>query len=688
MCIFKVWRNAFFGWLLVASMLSVAHALPTSDHRLYEHADIEAQLDQYLLRYSRGDAALSQLEDIISQLKPTSPILTRTRARGYYALETFGTHADEESWQLALSVLEEAEKSGVIDAIVDARAVVVSLHYYADEPEEALVELEQLYRYIDHVSSPRVRYAAHNLAGRLLRSVGDFEKALEHFLLAAEAVRETDNVLTSSRRLFITEGIARVQASLRHYDIALDYANQLIITAEEEGLEKELARLYLFRGYLEGVLEQADDSIRSHELAIEWGRKFNADAVVLLSMNNIGSTLMEQRQYDEARAILSDALLEAERQNNLRTIAILNFNLSHIKVMTGDFDLGVVELEAAAAKLRADLPDSEYVEALKYLAVAYTEAKMFEQAIDALQVERAMLQELAVKERDKALAELQTRFRANEQAAEIELLEQRNQVQEGYLENARLQHRIFLLLAIVIVLASILLFLAWRTARLANLRLKSVNTELEYQSTHDPLTGLLNRRSFQAAMNHHQRQSDARVEGRHPDALLLLDVDYFKRINDRSGHAAGDKVLIEIAQRLRSVSRNTDMVVRWGGEEFLIYLREMDPDKLAEYTERVLQILGGTPVVCGQDKRIVTATAGFITLPFHGLSEEQLNWERSLQIADMALYIGKVQGRNQGLGVLGLTVDFEQAQDALENDLAGAIEKGWVRTVHVKGPKG
>src|SRR5690554_4042702 len=141
MCIFKVWRNAVYGLLLVVSMLSDAHALPTSDHRLYEHADIEAQLDQYLLRYSRGDAALSQLEDIISQLKPTSPILTRTRARGYYALETFGVQADEASWQLALSVLEEAEKSGVIDAIVDARSVVVSLHYYAADSQEALVEL-------------------------------------------------------------------------------------------------------------------------------------------------------------------------------------------------------------------------------------------------------------------------------------------------------------------------------------------------------------------------------------------------------------------------------------------------------------------------------------------------------------------------------------------------------------------
>ncbi|MCO4321133.1 GGDEF domain-containing protein [Aliidiomarina quisquiliarum] len=684
MCTFKLWQKLIPILLFIIS--TNAYAVSASDVSLHENADIEAQLDQYLLRFSRGESKLSELEQIVSQVTPNTPILTQTRARGYYILTSINPENLDESWRLAMEILKVAEASGVIDAIVDARTVLVSLHYYGGNTEDALVELEQMQRYLDHVASPRVRYFAHNLAGRLLRSVGDFEKALAHFLLAANAVRETDDVLTLRRRLFITEGIARVQASLRHYDVALNYANQLIDTAEAEGLENELARLYLFRGYLESMLDQRENSIHSHELAITWGRQFGADEVVLLSMNNIGSSLMEVERYEEAQSILQEALLEAQRQNDERTIHLLNFNLSYIDVMLGNVGQGIAGIEDAAKLIRADVADAEYVDVLKYLADAYTKAGMLERTIEVLKEQRAMQQALAVKERDKALAELQTRYRANEQAAEIELLEQRNQVQEGDLVNARLQQRIFILLSIVIVLASILLFLAWRTARQANLRLKSVNLELEYQSTHDPLTGLLNRRSFQAAMNNHQRQSDARIEGRHPDALLLLDIDYFKKINDRSGHAAGDKVLVEIARRLNKVTRNTDMVVRWGGEEFLIYLREMDPGHLAEFTERALHILGSTPVKCGHRDLVVTATAGFITLPFSGLNEEELGWERCLQIADMALYIGKVQGRNQGLGVMELMVDFEQAQEALENDLTGAIEKGWVRVVHIAGP--
>ena len=684
MCISKYWLSLVF---VVIFMSTSVFAGPATDARLYENADIEAQLDNYLLRYSQGESTVADLEQIVKQITPSTPILTQTRGQGYYALASFNDETRDDIWRLAQRLVKEAQNAGVIDAIVDAKAVVVNLHYFAGESEQALVELEQMERYLDHVASPRVRYFAHNLAGRLLRSVGDFEQALAHFMLAAEAVHETDDVLTVPRRLFITEGIARVQASLRHYDAALVYANQLIDTANSEGLEKELARLYLLRGYLESMEGLFDESIYSHELAIKWGRQFGADETVLLSMNNIGSALMERKRYGEAATILQEALLEAQRQNDELTIHLLNFNLSYIAVMSGDIEVGISGLEVAAQQMRDDLADAEYVELLKYLADAYTEAGQLERTIEVLKEQRALQQEIAVKERDKALAELQTRYQANEQAIEIQLLEQRNQFQEGDLVNARLQQRIFILLSVVIVLASVLLFLAWRTARLANQRLKTVNVELEYQSTHDPLTGLLNRRSFQAAMNNHQRQSDARIEGRYPDALLLLDIDYFKKINDRSGHAAGDKVLVEIARRLKKVTRDTDMVVRWGGEEFLIYLREMDPAHLKTFTERALEILGSTPVHCGRHELVVTATAGFITLPFSGLSETELGWERCLQIADMALYIGKVQGRNQGLGVMELMVDFEQAQEALENDLTGAIEKNWVRVVHVNGPK-
>lgn len=656
-----------------------------SNHHLYEDARLEAQLDQYLLHFTQAQDSLPELQRILEEVTSKTPILTRIRAHGYYVFDGFNGQT-EAAKQLAWILIDEAEESGVLDAIIDARSVLTNVYYTAGDTEQALVEAEQIQPYLDHASSPRIRYFAHNLIGRLLQSVGDYEDALQHFILAAEAVHETNNELTLSRSLLVTEGISHVYASLRHYDVALSYISELINMAEAGGLNKDLARLYLFRGYLEGSLNLPKKSIYSHEKAIEYGRQFGADRTVLVSMNNIGSLFMDTEEYEQAQLILREAWAEAERQNDLITMRVIQFNLSYVDVMLGNPEQGIVDLEQAVAVLRPELSDAEYVDNLTYIIDAYIAAKHYEKAIAALKEQRQLSQDLAYQEHNRAIAELQIRYRANEQAAEIRLLAQRNQAQAGLLENARLQQQIFALLGLVIILAALLLFLAWRATRRANLKLQSMNEELQYQSIHDPLTSLLNRRSFQVAMHRRQRDSDVRHEGKHGDALLLIDIDFFKKINDRVGHAAGDKVLVEVARRLKKISRHTDMVVRWGGEEFLIYLREMNPEYLAEYTERVLAMLSSKVVDDGQNKRIVTATAGFVTLPLTGVSEEDFDWERCLQVADMALYMGKVRGRNQGIGILELLVDTTATRQALESDLSLAIEKGWVRAVYVNGP--
>ncbi|MBF0806911.1 GGDEF domain-containing protein, partial [Streptococcus sp. 19428wA2_WM07] len=128
------------------------------------------------------------------------------------------------------------------------------------------------------------------------------------------------------------------------------------------------------------------------------------------------------------------------------------------------------------------------------------------------------------------------------------------------------------LLALVLAMASVIVSLLYRKVRHANVQLKVKNQELKRQSSRDPLTALYNRRHFQEFMRSHAGKplpacGDADIVG----ALFLLDVDHFKHINDRYGHAAGDLVLTTIAETLHEVLRETDMIVRWGGEEFLAF---------------------------------------------------------------------------------------------------------------------
>ncbi len=144
--------------------------------------------------------------------------------------------------------------------------------------------------------------------------------------------------------------------------------------------------------------------------------------------------------------------------------------------------------------------------------------------------------------------------------------------------------------------------------------------ELREASLTDPLTGLHNRRYLSLRLNqdlrHAQRQHH---EGRKPldgDLLvLLIDIDHFKQVNDRYGHAAGDEVLQETAHRLRPLQRETDSLVRWGGEEFLVLARASNRSNGAELAERIVQAMNAQPINTQEGPVPITASVGFAAFP-------------------------------------------------------------------------
>ena len=110
------------------------------------------------------------------------------------------------------------------------------------------------------------------------------------------------------------------------------------------------------------------------------------------------------------------------------------------------------------------------------------------------------------------------------------------------------------------------------------------------------------------------------------------------------------------------------------------------PVHLKNLAQRVLKVIGETPIEVNDQSLQVTVTGGFLSLPFSGLTEEECNWEKAMQIADMALYLGKVNGRNRAYGLNRLLVPFEEAMPVLERDISAAIKADMVELVEVVGP--
>ncbi len=188
---------------------------------------------------------------------------------------------------------------------------------------------------------------------------------------------------------------------------------------------------------------------------------------------------------------------------------------------------------------------------------------------------------------------------------------------------------------------------ATRTRELAD-----ANRRLEHASLTDPLTGLWNRRHFALEMPAECARALRRCEDGDRNSvlgLLLIDCDHFKQINDRHGHAVGDAVLVEIAARLRQQARDGDVLLRWGGEEFLLVLRDTGRGGLAIAAQRVLSCIAERPFVFSVEPLTVTCSIGVCAYPFDTVAPATLSLDACLRLADTALYQAKRQGRDRAV---------------------------------------
>ena len=165
-------------------------------------------------------------------------------------------------------------------------------------------------------------------------------------------------------------------------------------------------------------------------------------------------------------------------------------------------------------------------------------------------------------------------------------------------------------------------------------RAKSQREKLESLAIQDPLTGARNRR----AMNEDLHNAAARLQ-RHqqPQALLVMDLDHFKQINDRFGHPAGDQVLVDFVSLVKRCTRSTDLLYRFGGEEFLLLLPDTDREGLRQAAQHLHQHI----------RQQLAGPGGTVTVSIGGaLLRPDEHWHSWLQRADNCLYRAKDSGRN------------------------------------------
>lgn len=442
---------------------------------------------------------------------------------------------------------------------------------------------------------------------------------------------------------------------------------QALAEAQKDPDPMTLNRVYTLRGILYSD-EGGDPGIvlQSWSDALDQAVRAEADSVRALNLANLADYHLHQGHAARALELAAQALPLARATRNTSAESTARANIGLAKIVMDRVAEGREDVRAAIM-LDAQQGALAYAsDGWKELADYLERAGDLAGSVAAYREHRRMSERVLREETRKLLLEAQERQDAEQRARDIELLNRDNALKAEQVRQRNLALALWSALGGCVVVSLGLLYQAFRRVRRTNEALAHSNASLQRQSETDPLTGLANRRHFQSAIK------GLSGPGGLSASVFLIDIDHFKRLNDSHGHAAGDTVLVEIARRLREAVRDDDLVVRWGGEEFLIVARTREGVFAPQLAQRLLDLIGGQPVRHGASDIEVTASIGFVSLPIppHGL---RLSWERAIDLVDTVMYLAKAHGRNKAYGI-----DSIQAEDALAAaQLTARLEAAW-----------
>ncbi len=631
--------------------------------------------------------SIQQLNDIKQHLPPNARLEDQRLVLG--ALITMYLNDDQR--EPARKFIAELSDLGKRYKDICSNAMVLNYQstILRDEGklDDARAVNEQAILLAKTVNSKKLTRRVFNTASVIDSDLGDFNAALQ-YQLASMALLDSNDKNDDIQRINAFNNIGTIYLNLKDPKMALEYFDKGIKLATSIDAQNKLAMLTLNRGVAYSDQEQYKEAIDAFTETLKIARKISDRRNETIAVNNLSDSYYKLGNFEQCLNYAKQTLdLAAKLANeDLQAGAVINIGLC--KMGLGQVAPGAKEVEQGIDRLRKEDVKTEIEPVLGQLASAYAKVGMYRDAYKEISEQLKLSTELFKSDRDRAVAEMKAKYDASEREKQIEVLEQKNQVQSAEIKNKGLQRIIAILSTVIAAAIAITILYLYRKVRETNRNLEEANVKLAHQSTRDPLTGLFNRRAFHDAMKFRTQMSERRINDNMnpPHALVMLDIDHFKRINDTYGHASGDAVLIEISQRLSHVMRDKDMLMRWGGEEFLIFLHHIPVAKLAQVVERILICVGGRAVTFDQSVIPTTISAGYISLPMGVDSEVDPNWEKMLNLADSALYMAKTRGRNQAIGIKVVGVKKEELDELLEGNLENSITQGRVTIEQIAGP--
>ncbi len=647
-----------------------------------------AQVDALVrLGYDRPDEALSALDAQLAAVSGASPAwrdLMRGRGlvaadvgRADVALAAVRSLLDAAATAPAASgepALARADAALAQAVLADAQAQPQAA---AELARGALSGYEQACLAVPAGCDPRLPWLANHLLARQYALQGRVAQARPHAQRAVDLARADLGVNRQVLALAQAATLGARAGDIADAVVLWDRAQRLATLDGSPWLLAELAVLeygwQVQRGN-EGQLRLASERGLLH------ARRAASPRLQARLLVNLSDAHLRERQPALALAAVDKALPLARAAGSRRAELVLLANAALARIALRQFGAAAAALDELLAGHEASGAATDQVAVLREFGDAFAAVGQMERALALYHRERELTGRLLAADRGALLADLGERFGREAQQRRLAQLEREHELLAVQLANRDGMRRVWAGGAAAVALAMLLVVLLYRRVRRANRHLEHNRALLHALSQRDPLTGLANRRALREVIG------EQGLHDRFAGTLMLLDIDHFKRVNDTHGHTVGDVVLMEVAGRLAEVVRGDDLVVRWGGEEFLVFVPRIQPAQAQDLAVRALQAIGGTPVRLPDGGRLwVTASAGYAAFPV-GPTRLPLPLERAIHLVDMALYAAKSQGRNRAVGLDSVVAEDEAALARVEADFDRACLTGLVALRRSAGP--
>lgn len=510
--------------------------------------------------------------------------------------------------------------------------------------------------------------------GIINKAQGNIEIALEPLKEALNFFRDTNDLNKTSSCLL---SIGDIYALLNQTRLAQTYYQDAFDAVEPLNDKRLLGIIKTRMGALLLKSGNNDAAVSSISAGLELLLAANDVSAIAEARLMMGKALVEKADIVEGRALLEQAMSFANSSGQAKLVRESRLALAEAYMKEQNFKEALFHARIGTVDARKSRNLREQLRFLSVQLSAYVALGEFKKALDIQSVIQQLREAMLDSQNKTAIEGLQAEIELVRQSRTLEKLQESKQLALAQAERKRLQTTLFWSISLATVL---LMFLVWsrykqrqqtiilrREVRQQTLSLQEKNSELkqayktlEEMSLRDTLTGLYNRHYLESHLPGELKRSQfAAMQGgseQKQDLLcLLIDIDHFKRINDDYGHMAGDKVLAGFARILRNVFRQTDLIIRWGGEEFLVVCRHSHREELPELAERCRTMVASSTFDIGLNDPIsVTCSVGFSLLPpsSNGCENFDEVWNNTFAVVDYALYAAKLSGRNGWIGVV------------------------------------